>query len=324
MRASLLFLTLSLTPLQALVISGPNGAGAGNTTQASLNSHLASQGKPAFNFWGNQIQVSDSSGIYLGRNDNYGWVLTAAHVSPLAVNANIIVVAGTAYAVRDVVTIGSADLRLYRIGGNLGDAALPSLPNILLATTSPLLGTDLLDFGRGRRVEGTANSAFNSDIAQGPGTNPNYYEWGSPSQLNWGTNQSSVLPGWIGPPLANASFLVGPYTTDLFFSRFDDPGSGNYLDATEATFSVGDSGGAAFRLNGGNWELAGLNLYVDQDPAHVAQPGASAGFGDAAFYANLATYRNDIIAAMVPEPSAAFLLLGFGLMMSAKRHRGTG
>ena len=321
MRASLFFLALSLSPLQALIISGPNGAGAGNTTQASLNGFVSGHSLPGFNFWRNQIQVSDSSGIYLGRNDNYGWVLTAAHVSPLVVNANSIVVAGTAYAVRDVITIGSADLRLYRIGGNLGDAPLPSLPNILFATASPSVGTDLLDFGRGRRLEGTANNASNSDIAQGPGTNPNYYEWGSPSGMNWGTNRSTVLPGWLGPPLANANFLVGPYDTDLFFSRFDDAGAGNYLDATEATFSVGDSGGAAFRLNGLNWELAGLNLYVDQDPTHPAQPGASAGFGDAAFYANLATYRNDIIAAMVPEPSATILMLGFGLMISAKRHR---
>ena len=321
MRASLLFLALSLTPLQALIISGPNGAGAGNTTQASLNGFVSGHSLPAFNFWGNQIQVSDSSGIYLGRNDNFGWVLTAAHVSPLAVNANVIIVAGTPYAVRDVVTIGSADLRLYRIGGNLGDAPLPSLPNILFATASPSVGTDLLDFGRGRRLEGTANNALNSDIAQVPGTNPNYYEWGSPTLLNWGTNETTVLPGWIGPPLANANFLVGPYNTNLFFSRFDDEGAGNYLGATEATFSVGDSGGAAFRLNGSNWELAGLNLYVDRDPTHVAQPGASAGFGDAAFYANLATYRGAILAAMVPEPSATLLLSGFGLLALTKRRR---
>lgn len=321
MRAPLILLALSVAQLQALVISGPNGSAVGNTTQGSLNSFASANSLPAFPFWGNEIQVSDASGVYLGKNDNFGWVMTAAHVSPLGVNTGVIIVAGTAYTVRDMVTIGTADIRLYRIGGALGDAPLPVLPNVLMATTSPSVGTSLLDFGRGSRVEGTANNAFDSDISQPPGTNASYYEWGSASAMKWGTNQTTVLPGWLGPPLANANFLVGPYTTNLVFSLFDDEGAGNYLDATEATLSVGDSGGGAFRLNGSNWELSGINLYVDNDPAHTGQPGGTSGFGDASFYGNIAAYRSDIITAMIPEPSAVLLILGYGLAAVTRRRR---
>ena len=148
MRSLTIVFTLGLmAPLHALIISGPNGTASGNTTQGSLNGFTGGLGLPAFPYWGNQIQVSDSTGMYLGSNDNYGWVMTAAHVSPLGVGSGVIVVGGTPYVVRDAVTIGSADIRLYRIGGGLGDAALPVLPNILMATTSPSIGTGLLDFG---------------------------------------------------------------------------------------------------------------------------------------------------------------------------------
>ncbi len=301
----------------ALVISGPNGTGAGNTTQGPLITYLAGAGTPVFPYYNNVIQVSDASGTYLGANGDFGWVMTAGHVSPLGVGSSTITVGSTTYTVRDSVLIGTSDLRLYRIGGETGDPALPLLPNVLLSTTSPGAGTGLLDFGRGIRVEGTANSATNSDIAQAPGTNNSYYEWGSASAMRWGTNSTVLLPPWLGPPVPNATVNAGGFTTNVIYSVFDDVGSGNYLNATEAHFAVGDSGGPAFGLDGSNWVLTGWNLYTIVDPPNNAtQPGATSGFGNMAFYGNVQDVQSAMVAAMVPEPNVAVLsllcLLGLG------------
>ncbi len=313
------FLGCSTAP--ALIISGPNGTGSGNSTQGSLAAYLSGAGSPAFPYWDNIIQVSDSSGVYLGASGAYGWVTTAAHASPLSVGSSIITVSGTNYVVRDSQLVGSADLRMYRIGGESGDAALPGIPNVLLATTTPVAGTNLLDFGRGSRVEGTANSATNSDIALAPGTNASYYEWGSASTMRWGTNTTINLPPWVGGPTGSPSgtFTVGPFTTNLVYSSFEDVGSGNYLTATEANFATGDSGGGMFKLNGSNWELSGWNLYALADPGNPGQPGATTGFGNMAFYGNIPAVKSGIELLFVPEPSSGCLMIALGGVLLRRR-----
>jgi hypothetical protein len=322
LSSTLLLSLLGCASAPALIISGPNGTGSGNSTQGSLATYLSGAGSPAFPYWDNIIQVSDSSGVYLGASGTYGWVMTAAHVVPLGIG-NIITVASTAYAVHDIQLIGSSDLRMYRIGGELGDAALPGIPNVLLATTTPVAGTSLLDFGRGSRQEGTANSATNSDIAEAPGANPTYYDWGSASMMRWGTNTTINLPAYVGGPTGSpsATFTVGPYTTNLVYSSFEDVGSGNYLTATEAHFATGDSGGGMFTLNGSNWELTGWNAYVLGDPGNPGQPGSTSAFGNMAFYGNIPAVKSSIEAAFVPEPSVGCLILAMGGVL-LRRQRG--
>jgi hypothetical protein len=96
-------------------------------------------------------------------------------------------------------------------------------------------------------------------------------------------------------------------STVNFFSLFDDPGSGNYLNALEAGFAVGDSGGPAFTLDGGVWRMSGWNMITASDPG-TGQPGSTTGFGNLLGYGNVATYRNNILGAMVPESTSLGLL----------------
>ena len=316
------FLLATACPLHAVVISGPNGAASGNTTEASLNGYTTAQSLPAFPHWNNAVSVNGASGVYLGTANGYGWVITAAHVGALSIGSGTINVGGTNYIVHGGQAIGTADLRLYRIGGELGDPSLPSIPNVIMATTSPSIGTNLLDFGVGSRVETTANSATNSDAAQAPGSNATYFEWGSASLMRWGTNTTIPLPSeYGGAGEANATFLAAGYTTNLIYSAFDDPGSPNYLTTTEAHLASGDSGGGVFALNGGNWELVGWNAYVDIDEVNQTngQPGSTSGFGNYAFYGNLADVNTLLQAAMVPEPSGLMLCGMTGMFLLRRR-----
>lgn len=314
-RKTLCLLLVGAGSADALVIPGQNGTGAGNTTQATLNTHITTNSLPLFPYWNNVIPVSDSSGIYLGASGSYGWVLTAAHVTQLTPNVQTLTISGMNYLVRQNVPLGPQDLRLYRIGGEIGDPALPALPNVTLDATTPTAGTSLLSFGRGERTEGTLNSATSSD-AQLAG-NPTYFDWvGSGGSMRWGTNATTNLPPWMGPAVPTAT--VG--STLDFFSIFDDPGSPNYLNATEAAFAVGDSGGPAFSVDGGIWQMSGWNLHLFTDPG-TGQPGSTTGFGNVMGYGNVATYRNDIQAAMIPEPSS-IACLGLGAaLLGVRRNR---
>jgi hypothetical protein len=268
------------------------------------------------------VSVNGASGVYLGTANGYGWVITAAHVGPLAAGSGTINVGGTNYVVHSGQTIGTADLRLYRIGGELGDPSLPTISNVIMATTAPSIGTNLLDFGVGSRVETTANSATNSDAAQSPGSNTTYFEWGSASLMRWGTNSTIPLPAqYGGSGEATATFVAAGYTTNLIYSAFDDPGSPNYLTTTEAHLASGDSGGGVFALNGGNWELVGWNAYVDIDSVNETngQPGSTSGFGNYAFYGNLADVKSLLQAAMVPEPDSLILCSAAGMFLIRRR-----
>ena len=300
----------------ALVIPGQNGTGAGNTTQPTLNTYITTNSLPLFPYWDNVIPVSDSSGIYLGASGSYGWVLTADHVTQLTSNVQTLTIAGTNYLVRQNVPLGPQDLRLYRIGGEIGDPVLPALPNVTLDATTPTAGTSLLTFGRGERTEGTSSSATSSD-AELAG-NLTLFDWvGTGGSIRWGTNVTTNLPPWMGVgPVPTAT--VG--STVDFFSIFDDPGSPNYLNATEAALAVGDSGGPTFSVDGGVWQMSGWNLHTWSGPG-IGQPDSTTGFGNVIGYGNVATYRNGIQRAMTPEPTT-IACLGLGAaLLGARRNR---
>jgi len=316
-RKPLFVLLLTVASASALVIPGQNGTGAGNTTQATLNTYVSNNLLPVFPYWNNVISVTDSTGIYLGATGPYGWVMTAAHVTQLTPNVQTISVGGTNYLVHENVVPGLQDMRLYRIGGELGDPVLPALPNVTLDSTTPAAGTSLLSLGRGERTEGTLGSAASSDAQLG--SDPLYFEWlGTGGSLRWGTNVSANLPAWMGASGSTAPVSNPPYSTVNFFSIFDDPGVGNYLNATEAAIAVGDSGGPAFSVDGGVWKLSGWNLYTWSDPATGQPNSGTTGFGNVAGYGNVATYRNSILSAMVPEPST-IACLGSGLALFGMR-----
>lgn len=287
----------------ALIIAGPNGQA--NSTEASLNSWTTGNSQPAFSYWDNVVHVSDASGIYLGASGSYGWVMTAAHVTQLTTGVSTITVDGTSYVVRDNVQVAGQDMRLYRIGGEVGDPALPSLADVPIASSSPSVGTLVLDFGAGDRVESTSNSNTNSDIANSPGTDATHFEWAGTGTLRWGTNVTTTQLNFASPP----SF-------SYFNSQFNSSPN-NYLTSTEATVGVGDSGGPVFTVVGGQWQLSGIN----NSSATASSPANTSAFGDFAVYLDVTDYRTDIQNAMVPEPGSTMLLLAGGVGFLTLRRR---
>lgn len=287
----------------ALIIAGPNGQA--NSTENSLNTWTSGNGQPNFSYWDNVVRVSDASGIYLGASGTYGWVMTAAHVTQLTTGASTITVDGISYVVRGNVQVAGQDMRLYRIGGEMGDPALPSLADVPIASNSPAVGTQLLDFGAGGRLEGTSNSDTDSDIANSPGTLPTYFEWAGAGTLRWGTNVTTTQLNFVTPP-----------TFSYFNSQFNSSPN-NYLNTTEATVGVGDSGGPVFTVVGGQWQLSGIN----NSSATASSPANTSAFGDFAVYLDVTDYRTDIQNAMVPEPGSTALALAGGLSLLTLRRR---
>ena len=279
----------------AVIVGGTNGDGLGNATESGLQSYLDSRSLPAFLFWNNLLRVSDSSGVYLGRNatTGRGWVMTAAHVTELFTGTDTITVAGQSYTVRDSRIMKhpdangslSTDIRLYAIGGSSGDPALPALPAVPLLEADVANGDDLVLTGRGRRQQSPVE-----DI-----TAPYAWDWianQSTRQMRWGSNHVELWTK-VAPDLLFPLTNDPPVTTETicFASVFDDPAiSGT---ASEGQLAWLDSGGGAFVKRNGAWYLAGTNSSVDDgtDGDTVADP---AGYGDVSIMPHLPTYRGQI------------------------------
>ncbi|MFM7182981.1 MAG: hypothetical protein ACKO2G_16170 [Verrucomicrobiales bacterium] len=288
-----------------VIVGGPNGDGLGNASVSALQTHLAGQALPAFPFWDNLLRVSDSSGVYLGRNASTGrgWVITAAHVTTLAVGSGTVTVAGQAYTVRESHIIkhpnasgtANTDIRLYGIGGNIGDPVLPSLPAVPILQSAVVEGDALVLTGRGRRQQ-----LPSEDI-----TVP--YDWDGAAdeanqltrQMRWGSNHVGIYT-----PAGSVLFPVafpGPHGVTYFASVFDDPSLGG--TAFEGQVALLDSGGGSFVRRGAAWFLAGTNSLVADgpDPDSIANP---CGYGDFSIMAHLPSYRlqiETITGALVPR-----------------------
>lgn len=283
----------------AIIVGGANGDGLGNATESGLQSHLSGRALPAFPFWNHLLRVSDSSGIYLGRNatTGRGWVITAYHVTPLTVGSGTITVAGQAYIVRETHVIKHpdanatlpSDIRLYGIGGEIGDPALPSLTAVPLLGSDVEEGDDLVLTGRGRRQQvptedTTEPYAWDTDTGATNQAN---------RQMRWGTNHVEIYT----PAAPDVLFAIpegSPATTKetvCFASVFDDPAvSGT---SAEGQLALLDSGGGAFVRRGVSWYLAGINSYVDDGPDADSQASPS-GYGDFSIFPHLPTYRDQI------------------------------
>lgn len=302
LTVSAIFFAAAL-PAAAVVVAGTTG----NTT--------APGDDPG---WANIGSSNSASAVYLGNR----WVLTAYHVN--AAGNFPVVFGSTAYTVSGPVTrlnnngtsgmSAQTDLILFQINAD------PGLPSLSISAAAPVLGNDLVMIGNGRNRlasrtfwQVTMNSGGNNDVwTETTGAhNVEGFKWdGTSASKRWGTNDAEIL--------SNVSYGLGDVRSIVTF--FDDDPTGR---PNEAQAMVGDSGGGVFFKNGAQWELSGIMVaagtfgnptYFDNEPADIAAFGQHA-----TVVADLSFYRTQILGIMVPEPSAALMLLGGSALLLRRR-----
>ena len=283
-------------PGSAVIVGGANGDGLGNASNSGLQAYLSSQSQAAFPYWDNLLRVSNSSGVYLGRNASTGrgWVLCATHVNPAPTS---ITVAGQAYVVRDRQVLqhtdGSGtydtDICLYMIGGEPGDPALPSLPAVPVLAGDVQVGDPMLLTGRGRRYQ-TPEDVTPPYLWDGLFDEPNQIT----RQMRWGSNNVGIWSA-VAPDTLFELTEGSPTTTKLtisFACVFDDPAAGG--TAYEGQIAFLDSGGGVFIERNGAWYLAGTNYTVDDGPDADSFYNP-AGYGDFSIMTHLPSYRDQFV-----------------------------
>jgi len=243
--------------------------------------------------------ATGASAIYLCNN----WVLTAGHVGLPDVFTQEFDAAGNEtrntatyipgtemrLGVTDPNTgLGSADLRIYQVSGNL------NLPCLSLYCDDPSVGTDVVMAGFGNTSLG--NTSPNPLLGN--------YPWVTSFQSRWGTNQLET---------SAADSFGNPVLVTDFSSPLDSP------TMFEGQNAGGDSGGGWFINNGGTWELAGLSFAVGSTDG-TSNPSE---YGDRSFAYDLSDplIKSQIQeVAYTPEPSSALLAgLSCGLLLARRR-----
>lgn len=256
---------------------------------------------PVDGAWWNYVgSVGGGSGIYLGQYNGSYWAMTAAHVGKGTLTINSVSYAATADNAVQIFNPDKtpADMVLFKLQNG------PVLPNLTLSSSAPLNQTVYM-VGRGisrstlESREGLQYWDSKWDTTAAPGTYSGYYVDG-PKTMRWAENTLEV-----GYEIAES--LGSPWKT---YSRFTD------FDALEGEGQAasGDSGGAMFWKNGSDWELSGLIIGIRRD--HPGQPSDIAAVGDLTFAADIAYYRDTILAS-VPEPADYAGIAGGSLLLFA-------
>ena len=202
-------------------------------------------------------KLGGTSGVYLGR----GWVITAGHVG-----AGEIALGSASYppvpgSWRPLRGDGPAppDLGVFRV-----DPA-PGLPPLEIPRKGPGVGEALLlvacGQGRGERIEWEGRAGF---------------RWEPVNARRWGRNRVA----------ATGLEIPGSGVSTAAFATLFSPG-----EPEEAQAALGDSGGGAFVLRAGSWQLAGVLFAVEN---HPGQPPHTSLEGNASFAADLSRYRDEI------------------------------
>jgi hypothetical protein len=198
-----------------------------------------SSGDAAKNTTAPEGELADSGWQYQGYWLNYTGTpvgpfhfLTAKHVGGKV--GNVFTWQGVAYTATARIAHPQADLALWQV-----DQPFPFWAD--LHGGKDEVGKELVVLGRGRR-RGTAVSVPGASVGELRG-----WCWGSSDgKLRWGQNVVTAVVGADGA------------ATQMLYATFDRDGGEN-----EAHLATGDSGGAVFLREGGQWKLAGINLAVD-------------------------------------------------------------
>jgi hypothetical protein len=248
---------------------------------------------PGWNSIG-QFTTQVGSAVFLGNHGGAAWFLTANHVPT---SGNTLQIANQSFTQFFAAQqIGTADLKVFRL-----NTELIGLTPVTLATSQPTVGASVVMMGYGRTGTKVTWDLTTNPWTEG-GSGAEGYTWSGPNVMRWGTNevhQRNISSGG----------------TIYFTTDFD-------AVAGQAQGSLGDSGGAVFIKNGGNWELAGIMLAVGVLDngiylnSFTGQPGSTSVASitgapnnkSVTFNAQIATYEAAIQAA-IPEPSSLSLVL---------------
>jgi hypothetical protein len=287
-------------------------AGSSNAVVVALDNTATYTQPPASDDFGfasvgtvwNAISSFPASGVYLGD----GWVISAFH--NVTVDGNTFVFGPVTFGGLPYVVDPTTATRLHTTALTLADLAifrLTSAPTVLgasLSGTTPTAGSAVRMMGNGqdRQPNETYWDANWAEVDP-PGFYAGYTLAGTRT-LRWGTN--TVETGGV----VNVTTFG---TTQAFRLDFDQVSG-------EGMATGGDSGGGVFVKTGGLWNLAGVMLATLPEPG---QPDGTVVYGNDIFVANIAAYRNEIVATMasVPEPGVSVLLLSSAFLITRRRSR---
>lgn len=212
--------------------------------------------------------------VYLGN----GWVLTANHVGDADVTLGGFVYPSVPGSRITFTNPDSTvpDISAFRIDPR------PDLPILPIRADTPEDGTPVVMIGHGLDRGGPITWGGHDGFVLLP-----------TQSIRWGTNE-----------IEGSATLGG----DAAIATTFDAGATEH----EAQGQYGDSGGPVFAKNArGEWELAGIMFTID---TYEGQPPSYALYGNATYSIDLASYRDQIIAAVRPECSDEVENDGDGLL----------
>ena len=256
--------------------------------------------------WNNVGRYGSTSAVYLGN----GWIMTADHVD-LAESAQFAgqsyeIVPGSEISLLNPEGLGltvETDLRLSQL------ELMPDLPPLLLSSTPPPIDSDVIMIGRGRdrELDQTLWSVaqFGDDFVWTevavPPADAVGFKWTSTQTKRWGTNVliDDLLVDQREVDLDHDIILEIEGRNVVSLITVFDGEDAELVTEFEAHATLGDSGGGVFYKNDGQWELAGVMFAVS---VADGQPDDTAVFGNATFFADMATYREQIEKVVFPQP----------------------
>lgn len=286
-----------------------SGDGSGNTSAPVDDPGFSNVGKRG-----------SATAVYLGNR----YVITANHVG-----AGSVVLGGTTYAAEGGTTVrldnpggmglsSKTDLIIFRLESD------PGLPTLSVTTSAPSVGDDFVMIGHGYNRQ-IAETWWDIDTDDDPDTwtetaveadaeVKGYKTDTGGRTIRWGENE---MEGTITVDLGTHGDVLSLYT------KFDEAGM-----TQEAQAVNGDSGGAVFWKDAGEWKLAGIINAVGtlNDFPYDGSPPGETSSNPYAYYekvttaADLSEYQ-DQFAHLIPEPAPFALMLSsfFGALLRRSR-----